>query len=114
MRGNIISKDEILAEFGIDFEKALNDKGGEYLYADINKRAKKLIFSDRNGIIDVCKYWISLREEPYTLLAVDVIMNLKIVELRPELEYLKKDIESEKSFRPYYNELVDNALNAIS
>lgn len=58
--------------------------------------------------------WFSLGEEPYTMLAVDLVENLKIKELKPELETLKKDIESGKIFLPYYNEWVDKALKAIS
>ena len=37
-----MSKEEVLAEFEIDFEKAVPDKGGEYLSADLKKRAKRL------------------------------------------------------------------------
>jgi len=109
-----MSRDEVLAEFDIEFEKAVSDKGGEYLYADINKRAKRLILIDRPGVIAACKYWFSLRKEPHTMLAVDLAGNLKIRELKPELETLRKDIESGKAFLPYYNEWVDKALKAIS
>jgi hypothetical protein len=41
-------------------------------------------------------------------------MDLKIKELKPDLEVLRKEIESGKVFLPYYNELVDNALSALS
>lgn len=109
-----MSMDEILAKFEIDFEKALPDKGGEYLYADINKRAKELIIIDRLGVIQTCKYWFSLRKEPYTMLAVSLVENLKIRELKPDLEALRKDIESGKAFLPYYNEWIEKALNAIN
>lgn len=109
-----MSRDEVLAEFEIDFEKSISDKGGEYLYADINKRAKKLILVDRMGVVETSRYWFSLRKEPYTMLAVDLIEKLQIKELKPELEILRKEIESGKVFLPYYNEWVDKALSALA
>ena len=108
-----MSKEEILAEFEIDF-KSPGSKYGEYLYQDVIKRAKDLILKDRLGVIEACKYWFSLRKEPYTMLAVDLANNLHITELKPELENLKKNIASGKIFLPYYAEGVDKALNAIS
>jgi hypothetical protein len=109
-----VSKEDILTEFEIEFEKTASDKNGEYLFINISKKAKKLIAKDRPGIIDVCKEWLSLRKEPYTLLAVDIIKNLKISELRPELIQLKKDIESGRTFQLFYVGLINLAIKAIS
>jgi hypothetical protein len=110
----MMSRKDVLAEFEADFKKAEPDKNGEYLSADLKKRAKRLIITDRSGVIEACKYWISLRQEPYALLAVSLVMDLGIKELKSDLVHLRKDIESGKVFKPYYNELVDKALKAIS
>ena len=55
-----------------------------------------------------------MRKEPYTLFAIGIVMDLAIKELKNDLIDLRKDIESGKVFKLYYNELVDNALKAIS
>ena len=48
------------------------------------------------------------------MLAVYLAREFQIYELKPELENLRKDIVSRKSFLPYYVEWVDKALKAIN
>ena len=60
------------------------------------------------------RYWLRLREEGLTVTAVILIWNAVIPELKPDLECLKKEIESGKLFHPSYIYLVDKALEAIS
>jgi hypothetical protein len=107
-------KEDILAEFEVDFIRSIPDKNGEYLAVDLKKHAKRLAIKDRSGVIEACKYWIELRQEPYTLLAIIIVMDLVLKELKPELTDLRGDINSGRSFKPYYNELIDNALKVIS
>jgi hypothetical protein len=109
-----MSKEEVLAAFEADFENTVTDKDSEYLTMELKKSARRLVVTDRSGVIDACRYWIYLKREPFTLLAVVIIMDLALKELKPELIVLKKDIQSGKLFKTYYNELVDNALNAVT
>lgn len=107
-------KDEVLAEFNIDFADPMSEKSGEYLYDHVLRRAKRLIVEDYTGVIEVLRYWLSLRKEPHTMLAVRVARDLVVTELKPELENLRQDIESGKTFLPYYKRWVDQALAAIN
>jgi hypothetical protein len=47
------------------------------------------------------------------MIAVALVNDLVISELKPELTNLKQDIESDKVFLPYYLKAVDRALKAI-
>jgi hypothetical protein len=109
-----MSKEEILAEFDIDLNDPVSVKDGEYLYEHILVRAKRMVVNDRIGMVEVLRYWLSLRKDLYTMMAVDIIKDLVISELKPELNILKEDIESGKIFLPYYKQWVDRVLKAIS
>jgi hypothetical protein len=109
-----MSKEEVLAEFDIDLKDPVSLKDGEYLYEQILVRAKRTIINDRIGMVEVLRYWLSLRKALYTMMAVDLIKDLVISELKPELNILMEDIESGKVFLPYYKQWVDRALKAIS
>ncbi len=108
-----MSKDKVLEEFETDFTDPGSHYSGEYLYEHIVRRAKYLIKEDREGVIEACRYWFSLRKEPHTMLAVYITKDLIIKELKPDLEKLKHDIESGKVFLLYYKRWVDEALAAI-
>ena len=58
--------------------------------------------------------WLDERSEPKTMLAVDVIKELKLPELRLALEYLQAEIKENRAFKPFYACWVDSALRAIA
>ena len=109
----IMSKEEVLAELNIDLENSKDDKGGEYFYIDVTKRLRRLIISDRPGVVEALRYWLRLRQADLTDIAVDLVRDFAIRELKSELETLKKEIESGKVFHPSYVEGVDEALEAM-
>jgi hypothetical protein len=110
----IMSKETILMEFEIDVSDPSSQKDGNSLYYLILKRTKRLIIGDRLGVLNALRYWFSLRSDPFTLIAVNLVQDLQITELKPELKKLRKEIESGKAFLPYYNEWVERALKAIT
>ena len=99
------------------FDSALNDPGalksGEYLEEHIVNYAKEMFINDRTGVIDALREWLVLREEPKTMLAVKVVEELTIKELKEEIINLKKDIEGGKAFLPFYVRSVDKALSVL-
>jgi hypothetical protein len=109
-----VTKEEVLAAFDIDFKDPESQKDGPYLFEHILRRTKGLIISDRAGTIEALKYWLSLRKEPQTMMAVNIANNLALRELTPELITLGRDIESGSVFLPYYKGWVERALKAIS
>lgn len=87
---------------------------GESTTQDIKRTAKALSLQDRPGIVEALRYWLNLRHEGLTMVAVSVIGDTHIPELKPDIERLKADIQSGKVFHPSYNHLVDLALKAIT
>lgn len=83
------------------------------MYERILNRAKRLIVSDRSGVVAALRYWLSLRHVSFTVIAIWVIEELKLIELKPELLALRNDIESGKAFLPYYVDWVDRAIKVI-
>ncbi len=108
-----MSKTEVLNDFNIDLSDPGAEKSGEYLEDLIFRRAVKLIEEDRAGVIEAFCEWISLREEPYTMIAVRIAGKLRIRELLSDIEKLKIDIESKKTFLPFYIKWVDAAIAAM-
>ena len=109
-----MSKQEVLTDLENAFKVPENYKDGWIFYQDLLARTKSHLQKDRNGVIDALKYWLSLKDEVRTMYSVDLIKNLAIKELKPELEDLKQDIISRKAFLPYYVQWVDAALKALS
>jgi hypothetical protein len=109
----IVPKKEVMEKFETIIRKPESDYG-DYLYEDILAEGKYLINKDRNGVIEVCREWLLMRKAPHTFLAVVLIGELKIRELREDLELLRGDIMSGKVFRPYNIHSIDTALKLIN
>lgn len=108
-----MSKEEILRTF----ETALTDPGslksGEYLEEHILVSAKKLILTDRANLVNVLREWLSMKDEPRTMLAVKVAKELDLKELVSDLKALRQDIETGKVFLPFYVRRIDEALDVL-
>jgi hypothetical protein len=111
----IMSKEEVLAELDkiIQDDDVLYYKMGEVIVEDITASARNRIIKDRAGVIEALRFWLCLRDRRLTLMAVSVIGDLVITELKPDLEKLRNEIASGKTFLPYYNEWVDTALQQL-
>lgn len=107
-----MSKEDVLSAFQTDFNNPGSLKSGEYLEEQIVKRARWLFPKDPSGVIEALREWLLNRQEPHTMLAVTVIEELAIVQLRNELLSLKDDIVQGKIFMPFYVDDVDKALKA--
>ena len=109
-----MTKEEVLAVFELDIQRE-DPRMSESTTQDIINTAKRLIIKDRSGVIDTLRYWLHLRDERSPLTAVYVIANVYIPELKPDLEYLKEEIESGKEvFHPSYNIWLYKALDNMS
>jgi hypothetical protein len=108
-----MSKEDVLAEYDVIFKKYENDKTN-FVNQVLLERTKQLIVKDRLGVVEALRYWLSSRESGLTVAVANLIADVNIPELKPELKCLRKEIESGKIFHPYYNYCVDRALKAIS
>jgi hypothetical protein len=109
-----MSKEEVLEELDALLNKYENDKDGMYVQHLLLDLTKELIIKDRPGVVGALRHWLNLREGGLTVAAMNLIADINIPELKPELECLRKEIESRKIFLPDYVYWVDRALKAIS
>lgn len=108
-----MSKDEVLAGLETDMDDPGAEKSGEYLRKHIIERSRRLLMTDRRGLVEALLEWLSLRSEPRTMLAVRVACELRLSELRPEITILREDIAMGRFFPGYYLRWVDDALDAL-
>jgi hypothetical protein len=109
-----MSKEEVLADFQMARDNEDYRKDGDLLFDDLLKRAKRLVVQDREGLVDALRYWMSLRDEYLTEMAIILTGELLLKELRPDLEKIREDIISRKYYRVKYTGWVDKALEALS
>jgi len=87
---------------------------GEDLYRFFLRITKPLISSsdstNRKGLIEDLRKWLKLKNEPRTMLAVEIATTYQLAELKKDIEALLEDIKKGKAFHPYYEKNVSKAL----
>ena len=86
---------------------------GEDLYEYMNKISIGLIKESREDFIMAMTNWLQLRSEPKTMLAVEIIGNNKLMELREDLEGLLDDVNKGNAFKPFYERPINRSLRMI-
>jgi hypothetical protein len=86
---------------------------GEDLYVHISDLASRLERSDRRQLVEAFVDWLKRRREPQTMLAVDIIGQLRLVELRGHLEELLSDVQAGRAFLPFYANPISRALAMV-
>jgi hypothetical protein len=106
-----MGKHEVLTHLGTALSDPGSLKSGEYLLRQAVARAKGALGEgDRTGLIEALREWLAEYSEPRTMLAVDLAKELRLVELRPDLENLRTAIVENRAFRAFYVRRVDAAL----
>jgi hypothetical protein len=96
------------------FEDPGAEKSGEYLYDHVATVARHaLATGQREDLLNILQEWIARRSEPETMLAVDLVRELRLAELVRQLRELHAEIQAGKCFLPCYNEWTTRALAAI-
>lgn len=108
-----MAKNDVLMVFETDLKDPGALKSGEYLAEHVLRHAHELVLSDRIGLVEVLDEWLKLRQEPQTMLAVAIVRELHVREMRDELTRLRVDIERGGVFLPFYLRYVDKALAAL-
>lgn len=115
-----MSRQEVLNAFEIDFNNPGSEKSGEYLLGHILNSARRIITTDRISLIEVLSDWLDMdiHNEPYNTLAVIVIRELRIIELKSKLEFVKdrvlKDRTYNKAIKFEYIRDIDTTLSVLS
>jgi len=74
--------------------------------------ASRILESDRGALVEAMREWITQRGKQ-TILAVRIAAELKLQELKPDIERLLEDVRAGKAFWPYYEEFIVPALRRI-
>jgi hypothetical protein len=93
-----MSKDDVLALLETDMTDPGSLKDGEYLEEHVLSHSKLVVQTDRNGLIEALREWMSERSDPRTMLAARVVAELGLVELKPELATLRDEISEGNTF----------------
>jgi|ERR1044072_1983403 tRNA A37 N6-isopentenylltransferase MiaA len=101
---------DVLASIEAALNEPGTDKSGEYLRELVTHRIRRALPADRQSAIKALEVWLQSRSEPRTMVAVIIAAELKLSELRPEIEQLRIDIESGRAFYLYYLSNVDKVL----
>lgn len=80
------------------------------LYRHMLGVAERIALAQRPALAAALRTWIAARTEPRTMIAVNLVQELAMSELQPDLEQLRDDIRKRKAFLPYYTRWVDEAL----
>ncbi len=111
-----MSKETVLRQIMRIWDDPRYEKDGTYMYHIMLKRLKKLINSDRDGVIDAMRYWLSLDDYGKKRAAEDVVGDLLLKELRPQLVQIKKNILKGEHYDlpiEHYLYPVEQALKAL-
>ncbi len=86
----------------------------EDLYRHMLAVATGTATTDRPALVGALREWIGLHTEPRTMIALHLARELRLVELRGDVEQLRADVSGGKALLPYYVRWVDEALHALS
>jgi hypothetical protein len=109
-----MSKDDVLTAFETDMSDPGSYKSGEYLEEHILIRASNALLTDRSGLVAALQEWLSLRDEPRTMLAVTMARKLTLQELKADIEALRKEVSEGRVFPHYYLRKIDATLEALN
>lgn len=108
-----MSKESTLKILENDISDPSSYKSGEYLEELAFRDLCENMNNDREGIVGALQEWIQVKAEPRTMLAVRLAKNLGIIELIPQLQELRKEIDNGKVFLRFYLRYVDEALTVL-
>ncbi len=74
--------------------------------------AGRVVEFDRNALIEAMREWVEQRGNR-TLLAVRIVAEHKLLELKPDIQRLLEEVCAGKVFSPYYEEFITPALKRI-
>jgi hypothetical protein len=109
-----MSKSEVLNNLAETLENPGSMKSGEYLEEQVRQQLERALLVDRLGVIEALNDWVLLREEPQTMLAVQMAVNFRLYELLNPIKVLGEDIAAGRIFFPFYKQWVDEAIKALS
>jgi hypothetical protein len=89
-------------------DRATGNECGQF----ITRLASRVVESDRCALVEAMREWIVQRGNR-TLLAMNIATDLKLRELKPDIERLLEDVRANTAFSPYYEEFITPALKRI-
>lgn len=107
-----MTKQEILEWLESEIQGYTPRSTGNECEQFITRLAARIVESDRNELVAAMREWITQHGQR-TLLAMNIAADLKLRELKPDIERLLEDVRTGKAFSPYYEEFIGPALKRI-
>jgi len=109
-----MSEQEILKMLKTDLDNPGSYKSGEYLEDQAYIHLVKVLKTDREGIISALRYFMELRSEPESMLAVRLAERLGIYEVIPNIIKIGEEIKRGEVFKEFYSFWIDKAVKTLS
>lgn len=98
-----MAKSDVLSALQADLENPGALKSGEFLQEHVLRTARRaLAAGDHDGLVAALRDWLSLRQEPQTMLAVNVAKEERLRELAPDVQALRTDVQAGRFFPSFY------------
>jgi len=110
-----MSKEDVLTEFEkiCNKEEYSRAENGNFLLEDILQNARNLVNIDRDGLIGALRNWLELRKVGRTEYAMSIAEDLKLKELKPDIEAVRNDIILRRYYPVADTYWTDRALKAL-
>ena len=105
-----MSKEAVLTELETQLANPAFQKDGNLLSDQLVSSGRRLLESDRRGLVDALREWLEARDMTRTLQAVILVTDLPLGELRPLVAELREEVRAGKSLRPSTGYLFDLAV----
>lgn len=89
------------------------EKDGNLLADQLRRRLKRLVQTDRAGVVEALREWLEAREMLRTIQAVVLVRDVGLVELLPLVRQLRQEVGEGRTLRPSVLYLFDAALDAV-
>src|SRR5438105_7401724 len=110
LAGAVVSKEAVLTELETQLANPAFQKDGNLLSDQLASSGRRLLDSDRRGLVDALREWLEARDMTRTLQAVILVTDLHLGELRPLVAELREQVRAGKSLRPFTGYLFDLAV----
>ncbi len=108
-----MGKEAALDELAVPLEDPATEKDGNILAELLYQRARRLLGSDRPGLVEALRDWLEKRDDVLSIQAVILVRDLRLTELRSLIGELREEVASGRALRPTSLCLFDKALASL-
>lgn len=109
-----MSKDDILAQFAVDFVDPSAQRDGNILSDRLLLRSRRLMGVDRSGLVSVLAQWLEGGDPVLSVQAAVLARELRLVELREVILRVRDGIGPDSTLAPTSTWIFDRAAEALT